>query len=85
MYVKMCVKVCVSVRMSVCECVDVSVVGTFCHNLKIKPLQKHPFSRHRCTNAPGMLGTPLALHSARTTLPSFRLIDGVQLIYYNLA
>jgi len=38
----------------------------FCHNHKIQPLHKHPYSRLRCTNAPGTLRTPLALHSART-------------------
>ena len=47
---------------------DVSEVVVFMIVAKytIQPLQKHPCSRHRCTNVPGTLGTPLALHPART-------------------
>ena len=57
-----------------------------CHNHKIQPLQKHPCNRHQCTNMPGTLGTPLALHSAHTKpLLIFHLIQGILLIYYNLA
>ena len=51
------------------------------HSLSACTREWIPYSRHRCTNAPGTLGKPLVLHSA----PLFFFVSYRAYYYYNPA